>query len=252
MKFYLTLLFYLIATNLSFGCDCYRKSIAERYFSSELVYIALIKENHQKEKEQYFQKLTFEVLEIYKGRPSDTLITGGLCRNKFHRGDTVIIFGTNDYANNRIITSKCAGNILIGSGDKLNKSRNERCKNLIKLEIESLQFYKNLNTKSNYHPKLLAETKSTDDFPRRFRFGNELVNCPKSQVRICHVTITFNNSGEVANIKILNKTPKKIKKQIKNYILKSKWLWNKEVTNKNLSIVESFLYPKESITFWDF
>ena len=55
----------LILTNTVFGCDCSRKSIGEKYISSELVYVGVIGDDHWGSSEN-FMRWDVEQLKVFK------------------------------------------------------------------------------------------------------------------------------------------------------------------------------------------
>jgi hypothetical protein len=168
------------------------------------------------------------------------------------KGDTVIIFGNNDKSRRRVQIRMCSGSKVISNNISTQRIKLVN-KYLAEFELEAIRFYKSqLNYYDKIRPSIVIESKSTKQFPSRFILGKELIFITRNHARVCHLSIYFNHLGEVSKMKFLNRTPKSVKKQLKDFILNSKWLWNSEMKNYESAIVESFIYPADAIVFSDF
>lgn len=108
----LLLVFQLCLINITTACSCDGMPTDYKFATADVVFLTKIGKNHQLDRKKVISKFDHTPMEIFKGEPSDTIVTGGLCGTNFPPGSEVIIYATIDTVHQRMWTDMCRGNRL--------------------------------------------------------------------------------------------------------------------------------------------
>ncbi len=235
----------------SMASDCQPKSLANAYFSSDIVFMAVIK------KAKKSKEIKFKITEIFKGSPKGLSFDLGNKLKGFEKGDIVIFFGNKQVTKNSFIISHCGGIRLLGKSKKyiLNQdNRFTRSARVRSLALESIRFYKKISDENEFYqtPYALKNTKTNLKYLRYYRQGVIGVRSVTQETKVAHVKIILDHERKFLEVDFLTEIPRSFQRKIREYLRHSTWNSNLGNDNETYVIIESFYYPQKTVSFIDF
>lgn len=258
--------FKLKSNNGEYKSDCEKQKVLQKYLTSESVCLIKIvgtpKKCHTIYKYGYKSKI--KVIKRYKGEIFDSVFIQGI---DVLKGDKYLIYGK---VKNNVLTATA---FPCRKEWKLVKRKtSELKKNDEKRTIEETNYFRNQKRILKYELEIIKYLQheygeSIVILPVSFQpirylqskyFNHEFQNTRTvyENAKMTHVKLTISREKKIIKIDFLKKAPQQIRKEIEDYLtlyVKKCIKVIDEIEGKEMiEIVESFIYPKESIGRLDF
>ncbi len=241
MKNYLSLLFFLLTTAVSFACTCDPPPITDKYMHSDFVAKIRIVKNYKSEGEEELYKSDILIEELYKGQllksiyvegrnTDNDLDIGSSCAIFIEEGTELIAYGTKD-DKGRITIGMCSG-LLYLTGE------------YPKDEVRELAILRVLKkNKIDY-------TNDISIFSRDIALGLKKYLGIELRNNFAIYEITFSSNLKVKNVREISKFNNKVDTKLIELIKNSQWQtqYNTELSDisENCKVLFGiYYYPEE-------